>query len=55
MKPMRPKSDAGRTLLPAAVVCRSIAQQATTMFFGHFVSDACSRGPHKLGKQCIRP
>jgi hypothetical protein len=26
--------------LPAAVVCRSFAQHATTMFFPHFVGDA---------------
>ena|SRR5262249_60230818 len=28
---------------------------ATTMFFPHFVGDACSREPDKLGKRRIRP
>jgi len=32
-----------------------IPRHATTMFFPHFVRDACSREPHKLGKRCIRP
>jgi hypothetical protein len=28
---------------------------APTMFFRHFVGDACPRKPHKLGKRCVRP
>ena len=31
--------------LPTALVCRSFAQHATTMFFPHFVGDACSGQP----------
>jgi hypothetical protein len=40
--------------LPTALVCRSFAQHATTMFFPHFVGDACSREPHQLGEWRIR-
>jgi hypothetical protein len=45
----------GTAPLPAALVCRSFAQYATTMFFAHFVGDACSGEPHQLGERCVRP
>ena len=40
MSPARREHDGPP--LPTAVVCRSIAQHATTMFVPHFVGDACT-------------
>jgi hypothetical protein len=36
------------------IMMQSFAQHATTMFFPHFVGDACSRESHQLGKRRIR-
>jgi hypothetical protein len=42
---MQHERDMAEVDLPAALVCRSFAQHATTMFFPHFVG-RCSKLPH---------
>jgi len=48
-----PRRAPGRVNVNIAKL-QSFAQHAATMFFPHFVSDACPREPHQRGKRCIR-
>ena len=45
----------GEPAIHPALVCWSFAQHATTMFFSHFVGDACAREQHQFGQGCIGP
>jgi hypothetical protein len=40
---------------PKALATGAFTQHATTMFFSHFVGEACSRQADKFSERCIRP
>jgi Transposase DDE domain group 1 len=49
------RATRARSHVPPPWSVDSFAQHATTMFFPHFVGDACSRQSYELGEWCIWP
>jgi hypothetical protein len=48
-----PRGPARAIVILGEADSASFAQHATTMFLPHFVGDAYSRQPHKLGKRPV--